>query len=149
LPVAVKSKRCFDHALLRERLLLSTFMTELLNEHSRAGNKTGNSSFTSVTSKENQPEMRSFVMTGKISTFAIMACVASSLAFAADKAKSISSADDAKANTTQTAITDNTRQDSTSSSNCKKKDKKDNHRAKPAPSNQEREFDRVLMGIYG
>ena len=50
-------------------------------------------------------------MTRKLSTFAIMACLATSLAFAGDKNKPASSADNAKAETTQTAASDNVQQD--------------------------------------
>ena len=88
-------------------------------------------------------------MTRKLSTFAIMACLASSLAFAGDKAKAASSADNAKTETTQTATSDNIQQDGTSPCASAKDKKKNKHDAKPAPSDQEREFDKVLMRIYG
>jgi hypothetical protein len=85
-------------------------------------------------------------MTKKISTFAIMACLASSLAFAGDKAKSASS-DEAKAATAATS--DNATQKDKSPCGSAKDNKKDKVKGKPAPSNQEEEFDRVLRGIYG
>jgi hypothetical protein len=86
-------------------------------------------------------------MTRKLSTIAIMACLASSLAFAGDKNKPTSSADDAKAETTQTAAApENMQQEPCASA---KGDKKNKHNAKPAPTDQDREFDRVLQGIYG
>jgi hypothetical protein len=85
-------------------------------------------------------------MTRKLSTFAIMACLASSLAFASDKNKPTPSADDAKAGTTQTATPQNMEQAPCASA---KGDKKNKHNAKPAPTDQDREFDRVLQGIYG
>ena len=83
-------------------------------------------------------------MTKKISAFALMACLATSFAFAADSNKCASSADSAKTVATQTAATDSTQQDS-----AVKDNKKDKHNAKPAPSTQDREFDKVLQGIYG
>jgi hypothetical protein len=88
-------------------------------------------------------------MTRKLSTFAIMACLASSLAFAGDKNKPTSSADNAQTQTNQTATSDNIQQDSSSPCASAKGDKKNKHNAKPAPTDQEREFDRVLRGIYG
>jgi hypothetical protein len=53
-------------------------------------------------------------MTRKLSTFAIMACLASSLAFAGDKAKPAPSSGDAKAEVTQTAPPDNNQQNGSS-----------------------------------
>jgi hypothetical protein len=88
-------------------------------------------------------------MTRKLSTFALMACLASSLAFAGDKAKPASSPDDAKAEATQTATTDNTQQDGNSPCASAKSNGKNKQNAKPAPSDQEREFDKALLGIYG
>lgn len=85
-------------------------------------------------------------MTKKISTFAIMVCLASSLAFADDKAKSASS-DEATASTAATS--DNATQKDKSPCGSAKDTNKDKVKAKPAPSNQEEEFDRVLRGIYG
>ena len=85
-------------------------------------------------------------MTKKISNFAIMACLASSLAFASDKATPASS-DDATATTT--ANSDNAAQKDNSSCGSAKVTNKAKRKAKPAPSNQEQEFDRVLRGIYG
>jgi hypothetical protein len=85
-------------------------------------------------------------MTKKISTFAIMACLASSLAFADDKAKSVSS-DDATATTA--AISDSAAQKDNSPCGSARDTNKAKQKAKPAPSNQEQEFDRVLRGIYG
>jgi hypothetical protein len=88
-------------------------------------------------------------MTRKLSTFAIMAFLASSLAFAGDKPKPAPSVDDAKAEATQTATPDSTQQNGSSPCDSAKDKKKNKHHAKPVPSDQEREFDRVLMGIYG
>ncbi len=91
-------------------------------------------------------------MTKRISMFAIMACLASSLVFAGDQAMSRSSADNAKAKAAQSALRDKAQGDGNSSGDTvkdKKDRKKDKRNAKPAPSEQEREFDRVLLGIYG
>jgi hypothetical protein len=88
-------------------------------------------------------------MTRKLSTFAIMACLASSLAFAGDKNKPTSSADNAKVETTQTAAPENMQQDGSSPCASAKGDKKNKHNAKPAPTDQDREFEKVLQGIYG
>jgi hypothetical protein len=85
-------------------------------------------------------------MTKKISTFAMMICLASSLALAGDKGKSASS-DEATA--TSAATSDNARQTDKSPCGSAKDTKKGKAKAKPAPSNQEEEFDRVLRGIYG
>jgi hypothetical protein len=88
-------------------------------------------------------------MTRKLSTFAIMACLASSLAFAGDKNKPTTSADNAKTETTQTAASDNMQQEGSSPCASAKDNKKHKHNAKPAPTDQDREFDKVLQGIYG
>jgi hypothetical protein len=88
-------------------------------------------------------------MTRKLSTFAIMACLASSLAFAGDKAKPTSSADNAKTEATQPATSDNIQQHGGSPCAPAKDNNKNKHNAEPAPSDQEREFDKVLQGIYG
>ena len=83
-------------------------------------------------------------MTRKLSTIAIMACLASSLAFGGDKNQP---ADDAKSETTQPAAApENMQQEPCASA---KGDKKNKHNAKPAPTDQDREFDKVLQGIYG
>jgi hypothetical protein len=85
-------------------------------------------------------------MTKKISTFAIMVCLAGSLAFAGDKAKSASS-DETTATTAATS--DNATQKDKSPCGSAKDTNKGKVKGKPAPSNQEEEFDRVLRGIYG
>jgi hypothetical protein len=83
--------------------------------------------------------------------FALMASLTlfSSLAFAGDKNKSAS-------DNTQPAVTaaaDNTSANNNpcvSTSDQKASNKKNNkNKAKPAPTDQEKEFDKVLMGIYG
>ena len=79
-------------------------------------------------------------MTKKISAFALMACLATSFAFAAESNKR-ASADTAKTETAQTA--------STQQASCPTKDNKNQKNAKTAPSTQEQEFDKVLQGIHG
>jgi hypothetical protein len=88
-------------------------------------------------------------MTRKLSTLAIMACLASTLAFADDKNKPATSADNAKTETTQTAASHNMQQEGNSPCASAKDNKKNKHNAKPAPTDQDREFDKVLQGIYG
>jgi hypothetical protein len=88
-------------------------------------------------------------MTRKLSTFAIMASLASSLAFAGDKNKPTTSADKAKTETTRTAASDNVQQEGGGPCVSAKDNKKNKHNAKPAPTDQDREFDKVLQGIYG
>jgi hypothetical protein len=94
-------------------------------------------------------QIKEFVMARKLSTFAIMACLASSLAFAGDKNKPAASPDNAKAETTQTAAPEIMKQDGSGPCASAKGDKKNKHNAKPAPTDQDREFDKVLQGIYG
>jgi hypothetical protein len=88
-------------------------------------------------------------MIRKNSTFVLMACLASSLAFAGDKVKRAPSTDDTKAESEQTARSDNMPQDGSKPCLPVNGKKKKKHDAKPAPTEQEREFDRVLQGIYG
>jgi hypothetical protein len=97
-------------------------------------------------SQERDHRLESFVMTKKISTFAIIACLASSLAFASDKAKPASSGD---ATATTAATSDNANQKDNSPCGSAKHTNKAKVKARPALSNQEQEFDRVLRGIYG
>jgi hypothetical protein len=90
-------------------------------------------------------------MTKKFSTLALIFSLASAMAFAGDTAKSTSTGDDAKTNAAQpaaAAASDNASQDSNNPcSDAKGNKNKD--KAKPAPTNQEKEFDKVLQGIYG
>ena len=85
-------------------------------------------------------------MTKRIATFAIVACLASSFAFASDKGKPASS-DDATA--TAAATSENADHRDNSPGGSAKDTNKAKVKARPAPSNQEQEFDRVLRGIYG
>jgi hypothetical protein len=92
-------------------------------------------------------------MTKKISKFAIMLCLASSLAFAGGNPRSASS-DEATA--TAAASSDNATQKDKSPCGSTRETNQGKVKAKPAPSNQEpapsnqeEEFDRVLRGIYG
>jgi hypothetical protein len=90
-------------------------------------------------------KFRSFAVTKIIPTFAIMACLASSLAFASDKSKSASDS----ATMTAAATSDNTAPKDDGPCGSAKDTNQERLKTKPAPSNQEREFDRVLLGIYG
>jgi hypothetical protein len=74
-------------------------------------------------------------MTKRVSTFAIMACLVSSLAFAGEKSV-----------TTSDTTTNNT---DVRSSAKDKNTAKVKRNAKPAPSKEEQEFDRMLLGIHG
>ncbi len=93
-------------------------------------------------------------MTKRISTLAIMVCLAGSLAFAQDAAKAVQPIDDAGAATVKNAAPNSTGTDS--NGNCpsdktNKKEKKAKQNAKPTTQQQkeEEEFDRVLRGTYG
>ena len=99
-----------------KRFLLRFCLTEpCFMDIPEPGNKTNNSRFKTVKQvKKVDSTLRSFVMIRNLSTFAIMACLASSLAFAGDKAKPKSSVADAKTETTQTAAPDNVQQDGSS-----------------------------------
>jgi hypothetical protein len=88
-------------------------------------------------------------MRKRIATFALMASLASALALGDDKTKSTSSAENGPP---AAAATDRP----ASSNNCpcadakdNKDDKKDKNKAKPAPADQEEQFNKMLMGIYG
>ena len=83
------------------------------------------------------------------STFAMMACLASSLAFAGDKNKPAKSSEDAKASTETGTEPQNNDTKGYSARDRKKAKNKTKNNAKPNPSDQEKEFDRVLRGIYG
>lgn len=85
-------------------------------------------------------------MRKQIYSFAIMACLASSLAFAGDKTPSIST------EAAQAAVSSDAQDQNgpcNSVQETKKARKKTNKQVKPAPTTQEEEFDRVLRGIYG
>ncbi len=90
-------------------------------------------------------------MTSKISHFAIIVLLFSSLAFAGDRTSSTSSDDPAGANAVSSDDTTAKNKPCVTSGdqNDKKDKQKDKNKAKPAPTDQEKEFDRVLMGIYG
>src|ERR1700739_3457583 len=93
------------------------------------GIKLAISGLVSEASQESTTQIKEFIMTRKLSTIAIMACLASSLAFAGDKNKTTSSADD-KPETAQTAAApENMQQEPCASA---KGDKKNKHNAKPA-----------------
>jgi hypothetical protein len=89
-------------------------------------------------------------MKRNLSYVAIMALLFSSLAFAGDKDKSTSTAGDAQP--ASAAGSENTAQSNDNpcvSAGDKADKKKDKNKAKPAPSDQEEQFNKVLMGIYG
>ena len=91
-------------------------------------------------------------MTKRISTLALMTCLAGSLAFAQDMAKATPSADDAGAATVTQAAQNSTSPDSNGNCPPEKANKKAKRDAKPAPkkpTTQDQEFDRVLQGTYG
>jgi hypothetical protein len=100
------------------------------------GNKTENSWFTSVT-KVNEANQE-FIMTKKLSTLALIACLGSSLAFAGEKKKTNSSANDAPPSV----------ENKTNPSGPQTKHMKEQRQSRPA-TEQEEEFNRVLQGIYG
>jgi len=66
-----------------------------------------------------------------------------------DKNKPASSADNAKAETTQTAASDNVQQDGSNPCASAKRTIKNKHKAKPTPTDQDREFDKVLQEFTG
>jgi len=74
-------------------------------------------------------------MTKKLSMFALIACMAGSLAFASDGANGAMSASSAGKTSCPTTN--------------ENKDKKKEHNAKQAPSKEEQEFDHMLLGIHG
>ncbi len=85
-------------------------------------------------------------MKNRISQVAIMLLVSGALAFAGDKDKSAAASDNAQPSST-------TQSDGTMPNNSpcvSTDDKKENkNKTKPAPSDQEQQFDKVLQGIYG
>jgi hypothetical protein len=84
--------------------------------------------------------------------FALMASLTlfSSLAFAADKNKSASSSDEIQpAAAVAAGNTSANNNPCVSNGDKRASDKKSKNKAKPAPTDQEKEFDKVLMGIYG
>jgi hypothetical protein len=87
-------------------------------------------------------------MKTKLSTLALIACLASSFAFAGDKAKSKAAPEDANAAANQHAMMTGKSQDGDKASAATKGKKKSKHAA-PAPTTQEQQFEEVLRGIYG
>jgi hypothetical protein len=78
---------------------------------------------------------------------AIVALLFSSLAFAQDKFTSAST--DAQPASTARAENAPDNNNPCVSSSDKKDKKKDKNKAKPAPTDQEEQFNKVLQGIYG
>lgn len=90
-------------------------------------------------------------MKKKLSALAIMAFLAGLTAFAGAQTTSTQPRDDKKASATRTATPDANKEDRNGhASSAKNKDnKKAQRKAKPAPSREEQEFEKVLRGIYG
>ena len=90
-------------------------------------------------------------MTKRLSMFALMTCLAGSLAFASDGARSKLSSEDATVATADNSGAVNA--SSAGKTPCpatdEKKDNKKEHKAKQAPSKEEQEFDHMLLGIHG
>lgn len=90
-------------------------------------------------------------MTKRLSMFALMSCLAGSLAFAVDGARSKSSSADAavaKADNSG-AVSAISAGETPCPTTDEKQDKKKEHKAKQAPSKEEQEFDHMLLGIHG
>lgn len=85
-------------------------------------------------------------MKKSIAQVAIMAFLFSSLAFAGDKDKSTSASTDAQPASVASSENAPDNNNPCVSSGDKKKDK---NKAKPAPSDQEEQFNKMLQGIYG
>jgi hypothetical protein len=81
------------------------------------------------------------IMKNKVSTIALLLTLSASLAFAGEKNKSAGSSDDS-----QPAATAAGEQSPCATSQPQKKEKNHNQQE---PTDQEKQFDRVLMGIYG
>src|SRR5262249_29410631 len=96
---------------------------------------------------------RNMMMTMKFARLALLACLAGASVIAAGQNNSSSSASDSHA----VAVGDagshernySLRKESGSDCGKKKHKEKSKHDAKPAPSKEEQEFDRVLLGIHG
>src|SRR5260370_39127572 len=91
-------------------------------------------------------------MTKRISTLAIMVCLAGSLAFAQDAAKAAQPTDETSAATVKSVAPNSASTDSNGNCPSEKTNKKAKRDAKPAPhkpTKQDEEFDRVLQGTYG
>jgi hypothetical protein len=102
--------------------------------------------------QENQTKNRRSSMTKRISTLALMTCLAFSLALAQDKTNVGPSADDAGATAVKNTAPNSAGPENQNNCPPEKVNKKAKHAAKPAskkPTTQEEEFDRVLQGNYG
>jgi hypothetical protein len=91
-------------------------------------------------------------MTKRISTLAIMVCLAGSLALAQDAVKAVQPTDEPGAATVKNAVSNSTGTDSSGNCPSEKTNKKAKRDATPAPkkpTTQDEEFDRVLQGTYG
>jgi hypothetical protein len=87
-------------------------------------------------------------MKKKLSTIAILLSLSASLAFAGEKKHKSTGSDDSQPAVTAPGAEAGSEADQNpcDSSQSKKKDKKQNQQE---PTDQEKQFDRVLMGIYG
>ena len=90
-------------------------------------------------------------MTKRLSMFALITCLAGSLAFAGDGAKSKSSSADATVATADNsgAVNGGSARETPCPTSDEKQNKKKEHKAKQAPSKEEQEFDHMLLGIHG
>jgi hypothetical protein len=85
-------------------------------------------------------------MKARLSTLALIAALGSSFAFAGEKAKSKSAHDDANPPASQeSAAMSNSHQNSKQAVQKTKK----KHDAKPEPTEQEKQFDEMLRGMWG
>lgn len=86
-------------------------------------------------------------MKTRLSTLALIFCLGSSLAFAGEKAKPKSNSDDANPPASHEASTKSNTQASNKQATQKTKTKKQD--AKPEPTEQEKQFDEMLRGMWG
>lgn len=93
--------------------------------------------------------IRSFIMTRRVSTLAFIVCLASWLASAVGQTNSTQCSNDVQTTPTQSVVHQEADHSAASASDKKKGKKKAKHNAKPAPSKQEQEFEKVLQGIFG
>ena len=87
-------------------------------------------------------------MKKKLSTLAILASMSASLAFAGERAKPAATPDETNAPATAVATNNNSSGEQNPCVTTKQNKKTKNHN-KAEPTDQEKEFDRVLMGIFG
>jgi len=92
-------------------------------------------------------------MAKRISTLALMIFLASSSVLTVGQTKSAQYATETPASKSTNTSHRNDNHGESRPTNCidskKKAEKKIKHRAKPAPSKEEQEFDKTLLGIFG